>query len=167
MSFSINASNFSWIDGQKDDPQDLCLHGHAVVHIADCVLEYDATVSATALYLLKSITENHIIDEDIQMLPCCGHTFLANNDRSGVHIVGCPNGIDWSVTHDADTVVLELADGTKDRIPLGEYAKEIFRFADEVEGVYHAYTPKILPEDPFERDGYIAFWNEWYRRRGK
>ncbi len=44
MSFSINASNFSWIDGQKDDPQDLCLHGHAVVHIADCVLEYDAAV---------------------------------------------------------------------------------------------------------------------------
>ena len=146
MSFSINASNFSWIDGQKDDPQDLCLYGHAVVHIADCVLEYDAAVSATALSLLKSITEDHIIDEDIQMLPCCGHTFLANNDRSGVTIVGCPNGIDWSVTHDADTVILELA--------------------DEVEGVYLACAPKILPEDPFERDGYIAFWNEWHRRRG-
>ena len=29
----------------------------------------DATVSATALYLLKTLTEEHIIYEDNQMLP--------------------------------------------------------------------------------------------------
>ncbi|HLR35254.1 MAG TPA: hypothetical protein VK071_08020 [Tissierellales bacterium] len=33
-----------------------------------------------------------------------------------------------------------------------------------VEDYYKKSSNKILPEDEFERDGYIAFWNEWNRR---
>lgn len=151
----------------KDYPEDLCLHGHAVARIADQTLEYDATVSATALYLLKSLTEDHIMYQDIQMLPCCGHTLIANEDLSEVVISGCPNGIDWSVIHNDDIVVLELEDGTKDHISLDEYRAEVFRFADMIEDFYKACTPKVLPDEPFFRDGYIAFWNEWHKRRGR
>lgn len=151
----------------KDYPEDLCLHGHAVARIADHTLEYDATVSATALYLLKSLTEDHIIYQDIQMLPCCGHILIANDDLSEVVISGCPNGIDWSVIHNDDIVVLELEDGTKDHISLDEYRAEVFRFADMIEDFYKACTPKVLPDEPFFRDGYIAFWNEWHKRRGR
>ena len=56
----------------KDDADDLCLHGHAVAYIGNRKLEYECTVSATALYLLKSLTEDHIMCEDNQILPCCG-----------------------------------------------------------------------------------------------
>ena len=166
MAFSITASNIAWINNAKDDPEDLCLHGHAVVHIGNAVLEYNATISATALYLLKSLTEDHIIYQDNQMLPCCGFMLYANDDLSSVSICGCPNGIDWSVKHDGNYVILELADGTADRISFDSYTAEVFRFADIVENYYHACTPKILPKDPFDRDGYTAFWNEWHRRRG-
>ena len=50
--FSIDVTDLHWL---KDVPEkeDLCLHGHAVAKIGEEVFEYDATVSSTALYLLK------------------------------------------------------------------------------------------------------------------
>ena len=59
--FSISANNLCWINGKKDDPEDLCLHGCVKVKIGNEIFEYDATVSATALYLLKTITEEYIM----------------------------------------------------------------------------------------------------------
>ena len=167
MGFSICATDLRWIDGSKDDPKDLCLHGHAVVLIGNNKLEYDATVSATALYLLKTLTENHIINTDNQLLPCCGFMMVANDTQDSVTIVGCNSGIDWSVIHDGDGVILELEDGTRERIPIDSYRKEVFAFADCVEAFYINCTPKILPEDKYDRAGYTAFWNEWHRRRNK
>lgn len=165
--FSINVTNLHWINGNADDPTDLCLHGHAVAKIGSQTLEYDATVSATALYLLKTLTEDHVIFTDNQMLPCCGFFLLPNEALDQVSIIGCDNGVDWSVLHDGDTVILTLEDGTAERVSLQEYTEAVFQFADEIETFYHACTPKILPEDGFERSGYLAFWNEWHRRRGQ
>jgi len=166
MSFSIDATNLKWIDG-LDETEDLCLHGHAVVHIGEKKLEYDATISATALYLLKTLTENHIINTDNQLLPCCGFSMFPNDTLDNVVIVGCDNGIDWSVTHDGEIVILELEDGTKENIPIDEYKKEVFKFADKVEAFYISCAPKKIPNDKIDRDGYIAFWNEWHRRRNQ
>ncbi|XCP86349.1 hypothetical protein ABXS75_05990 [Roseburia hominis] len=165
--FSIDATDFEWIDGSKDDPEDLCLHGHAIAYIGTHKLEYDATISATALYLLKTLTEDHIIDTDNQMLPCCGFSIYPYPDDSldNVIICGCPNGIDWTVLHDGNTIILELDDGTRERISLDDYKNEVFRFADKIEMFYKSCTPKKLPEDKLDRDGYIAFWKEWHRRR--
>jgi hypothetical protein len=106
--FSISATDLKWINGSKDDPEDLCLHGHAIAVIGNRKLEYDATISATALYLLKSLTEDHIIHDDNQMLPCCGFFFIPNGKLDNVTILGCPKGIDWSIIHDGKTIVLEL-----------------------------------------------------------
>lgn len=163
--FKMEAENLGWINGAKDDPSDLCLHGHAVALIGDCRLAYDATVSATALYLLKSLTEDHIIYEDNQMLPCCGFFYIPNQSLDNVVISGCPNGIDWTVKHENNCIVLILEDGTEERVSGKEYRDEVFRFADKIEAFYQQCRPKILPEDDFERDGYLAFWNEWHRRR--
>lgn len=69
--FKIDADRLYWINGADDDPDDLCLHGHAVAYIGKHKLEYDATVSAAALYLLKSLTENHI-DYEENKPPRCG-----------------------------------------------------------------------------------------------
>jgi hypothetical protein len=84
-----------------------------------------------------------------------------------VTILGCSNGIDWSIIHDGKTVVLELEDGTKETVGMEEYTTAVFKFADMVEDFYRSCSPKILPKDPFERNGYIAFWNEWHKRRGR
>ena len=87
--FKIDVEDLGWINGVDDDPNDLCLHGHAVVYIGERRLEYDATVSATALYLLKSLTEDHIINEDIQILPCCGFFYIPDKSLDNVVISGC------------------------------------------------------------------------------
>lgn len=165
--FNIDAHGFHWIDGSADDPQDLCLHGHAVAKIGDAVLEYDCTVSATALRLLKTLAEDHVFcGDDQQMLPCCGHFLVPNDDLTNVgYIGGCTNGVDWSVLHEGGMIKIVLEDGRTETVDPCAYREAVFRFADKVEAFYHTCTPRVLPEDEFERNGYIAFWNEWNRRR--
>lgn len=85
--FQIDADNFEWINGEKDDPEDLCLHGQVTVTIGDRKLAYDATVSASALYFLKTITEDHIINEENQMLPCCGHFLIPNKELTDLSVL--------------------------------------------------------------------------------
>ena len=164
--FKIDGDNFEWIGGVKDDPQDLCLHGHVTVHVGDTVLEDIGTVSATALYLLKTLTEDKIMAyHDIQMIPCCGHFIIANQDLTEVQISGCDTGTDWSTVHDGENVKIILPSGQEELIPFTVYKEEVFRFADKVEDFYKACTPKVIPADEFERNGYITFWKEWRRRR--
>lgn len=165
--FKINAYSLHWIDGidSKDDPEDLCLHGWAVVFIGKAKLTYESTVSSTALYLLKSLTEEHIINKsDNQMLPCCGHFMVADDTLDNVRIYGCPNGIDWTVKHIGDDVILILDDGTEEKVSFEEYKREVFRFADTIEEFYSRCSPKEL-DNSYEHDCYTAFWNEWHRRR--
>ena len=165
--FKITAEDLTWLDDPVNDPQDHCLHGHAVAQIGERTVEYTCTVSATALYLLKSLTEDHVIDQDNQMLPCCGHTLIANDELTEVVISGCPNGIVWSVIHAGDCVRLILEDGYEVSVPIAQYREEVFRFADLIEHYYRTSAPKIIPKDTFDRDGYLTFWKEWYRRRNQ
>lgn len=164
--FKIDADNFEWIGGTKDDPRDLCLHGRVTVHIGDTVLEDSGTVSATALYLLKTLTEDKVMKQyDIQMIPCCGHFLIANKDLTEVEISSCDTGTDWTTIHDGDFIKIILPSGYAETIHISEYKEEVFRFADQVEAFYKSCTPKEIPKDEFSRNGYIAFWNEWHRRR--
>lgn len=158
--FSLHLSDLHWLPG-SDETEDLCLHGHAAVMIGDELLEYDATVSATALYLLKSTREDHILGAGLQMLPCCGHFLIANEEKTRVEIVGCNSGVDFSVIHEEDGVRLTTGSGNSVRIPLSEYRAAVFAFADEIERFYRKSKPKKLPTDQFEKDGYLTFWAEW------
>ncbi|MDE7245733.1 MAG: hypothetical protein K2O18_17410 [Oscillospiraceae bacterium] len=160
----MDAECFYWIQGPEDDPEDLCLHGDVTAVIGDETFSYACTASAAALYLLKSLSRNHIIYEENQMLPCCGFFMIANDTLSEVDIVGCSNGIDWSVIHEDGAVRLVTESGKETVVPMTEYQKEVLRFAGKVEAYYRACAPKILPEDEFDRNGYTAFWNEWRRR---
>ena len=65
--FSIDATDLHWMDGVPAK-EDRCLHGHATARIGTETFKYDATVSATALYLLKSLKKDHKIYESNQML---------------------------------------------------------------------------------------------------
>lgn len=166
--FHIDADHFSWITGAEDDPDDLCLHGHVTVRIGSAVLEDTGTVSATALTLLKTLTQDkQMSPHEIQMIPCCGFFLIANEQLTEVTIVGCDNGTDWSVFHVNGEVRLVLPSGQEEWVPFPDYQEEVFRFADKVEAYYRSCSPKNLPEDEFDRNGYQAFWTEWHRRRGK
>lgn len=163
--FNIDVDDFSWITGTADDPDDLCLHGHVTVQIGESVNEYDGTVSATALYLLKTLTEDKVMEKyDIQMVPCCGHFLIANADLSEVTISGCDDGLDWSVIHGNGGVKLLLPSGEEQWVSPDDYRAEVIRFADKIESYYKSCSPKNLPNDEFTRNGYTAFWNEWHRR---
>ncbi len=163
--FSIDASGFHWISGAPDDPEDLCLHGHAEAEIGGELLEYDCTVSAAALYLLKSLTEDHIMGSGEQMLPCCGFFLVADEAGENVEIIGCDHGEDWTVLHDGDNVRLITPSGCETVVPIGEYRGEVFRFADKVADFYRSCSPKREPGDEFDRRGWAAFRREWHRRR--
>jgi hypothetical protein len=164
--FSIDISKLFWInDDDTDDPGDLCLHGNVVAKIGANIFECSTTVSAAGLYLLRSLTKNHIIHDGQPILPCCGHFMAANNDLSSVDIVGCSNGIDWSVVHEGSKVKLITESGCEAFVCIDEYKREIYAFADKVEAFYKSCPPKNMPSDEFDRNGYIAFWNEWHKRR--
>lgn len=163
--FQIDVDHFSWLGGAADDPDDLCLHGHVTVHLGDTTQSYTGTVSATALYLLKTLTEDKVMDPgDIQMVPCCGFFLVANAEQSEVTILGCDNGLDWSTVHENGGVRLTLASGESEWLDLPFYRAQVLAFADKVAAYYRACRPKNPPADAFARSGYTAFWKEWHRR---
>lgn len=163
--FSIDVKNLHWIVEEEDAPYDLCAHGDMTAVIGNETFEFDGTASATALYLLKTLTEDHQIGEDNQMMPCCGHFMIANEAVDNVHICGCCNGIDWDVLHVEDKIKITTETGRETLIEPEEYRKAVFAFADKVEAFYQSSSEKMLPDEEFERNGYIAFWKEWNRRR--
>lgn len=173
MGFSIDARDLRWACGDADDSQDLCLHGDVVVRIGERTLEDDTlTVSAAGLYLLRSLTKDHVAGEGEHMIPHCGHAMYAREDGGSrsededVSLTGCPIGLDWSVRHDGGEVVLTLDDGTEERMSVGSYREEVFRFADAIEDYYRSCAEKISFDD-YARRGYEAFWREWHKRRGR
>ena len=152
--FKIKADNFEWIGGAKDDPRDLWLHGHVTAQFGNTVLENYGTVSATALYLLKTLNEDKIMaDHDIQMIPCCGHTLIASDDLTEVTISGCDTGTDWSTIHEGNAVRFVLASGQEEVVTLRDYQYEVLDFAKSVKRFYDSCTPKEIPEDEFKRNG--------------
>lgn len=159
--FVISWSNFCWIDDSEDAPKDLCLHGDVTVTIGDTRLNYSCCTSASALQMLRTLTHDHAITPYEQMLPCCGNSLFASDDLSEVTIIGCDNGIDYSVTHKTDVVVIQTEEGTTYTVSLLKYRNEVLRFSRAVEKFYNQCSPKILPDEPYERDGYFAFWSEW------
>jgi len=162
--FEIDAYDLCWIDKSDDDPADLCLHARAVAKIGTEIFEYAVAVNATALFLLKTLTENHIIKAGNQMLPCCGHFIIANNELDNVEIGGCHNGIDWSVEHDEGMVKITTESGKVTLVDKMMYEEEVIKFADKIKTFYDNCSQKKF-HDEFDKNGYIAFWNEWNRRR--
>lgn len=164
--FSIDFDNIGWLEGLENDPSDCCAHGDAVVHIGGETFTYYATLSATALYLLKSLKEDHGAYEEEQFLPCCGFSIFEKGDGSGdVVILGCPNGVDWDLEHDGDTVILTTDSGARTIVPFEDYRFEVLRFVDEVEAFYESQPPRRPSDD--DASAYQAFWNEWHRRRSE
>ena len=145
--FKLNASEFEWITGLQDDPEDLCLHGKVTVIIGSETIETACTVSAAALYLLKSLSEDRDFGQDNQLFPCCGHFLIPNADLSAVTIIGCDTGADLKITHESGTVRIVTESGRETAVPYGKYRAEVLAFADQVKAFYDSCSPKKVPED--------------------
>jgi len=168
--FSLEITRMHW-HYDEDDTRDLCLSGDVVVRIGDTVLEDDnCCISAAALFLLRTLTEDHIYapveTRYMPILPCCGHAMWPQENSNDVFICGCPNGTDFDVHHLNDAVQISPPHGKPVTVPLEDYRNTVHDFADQVMAYYHACQPKTMPEDDHDRKGYIAFWREFSRRRG-
>lgn len=170
--FELKILDLHWIKNE-DDPTDLCAHGHVFVKIGDEVVAdkdtLDVTVSSTALYLMRTLKDNYKKDDYAsQLLPCCGHFFMADEKNDVVNIMGCPSGIDWTIVHTDDNKVKHITNrGQEVTIDKSVYTKLVFDFADKVENFYKTSLPKTIPNDDFDRKGYLTFWKEWRRLRNE
>lgn len=169
--FEIKIIDLYWLE-HIDDPVDLCAHGHVYVRIKDEILSdkdsLEITISATALYLMRTLKNNYKKnDYASQLLPCCGHFItIDDNQEDRVHIHGCLSGIDWTIIHTEDGKVKHTSESGKvAMIDRETYREMVLAFADEVEDFYKKSLPKNLPEDKFDRSAYLTFWKEWRNLR--
>lgn len=167
----IQLSDLYWIQN-TDDPDDLCAHGNVLVKIDDEVIidkeqGLEVTVSATALYLMRTLEEDYTPgDFGSQLLPCCGHFIIADEVNDFVTICGCPSGIDWIILHINEHQIKHIFEsGHEVVIEKEQYIKQVLNFADAVADFYKISQPKRIPEDDFDRKGYLTFWKEWQNLR--
>jgi hypothetical protein len=168
MILTLHVSKLRWIQGAADDPQDLCAHGDVDMRINGVPIAgltaYECTVSAAALYLLRSLSHPHRRTLDPHLFPCCGFSMYETSEPDAVLIFGCPNGVDFDVRHERDSVVIAPVGGAEHRIDAGAWRESVYQFADQVASFYQASSPK-QPSDE-DRAGFRAFLREWRARRG-
>lgn len=165
--FKIDVKSLYWIDRKDDNTEDLCLHGDVVVTIGEEIISNSCTISAAALRMLRTLSRDHLPIIGKQILPCCGHTMISNENLDEVDIIGCDDGIDWTVLHENGMVKIITENKNTVYIYYLLYKKEILHFIYMIEDYYKKSLNRALPKDEFERNGYIAFWNEWNKIRCK
>jgi hypothetical protein len=118
----------------------------------------DWTVSAAALYLLRTLSQSHTKSHPVadHLFPCCGHAMFEAEGEEDVVIIGCPNGMDFELVHTGATVVLAATDGRRYEIQNGEWRASVYGFADAVQRFYNLSTPKAF-EDEDAAKGFKRF----------
>jgi hypothetical protein len=114
--FEIKIIDLHWIKNE-DDPRDLCAHGHVYLKIGDEIISDketgDWTLSSTALSLMRTIESDYKKDDyGNQLLPHCGHFFIADDKNETVTIQGCDTGIDWIIIHN-DGIIEHISNRVK------------------------------------------------------
>jgi hypothetical protein len=162
-----------WIDGAADDPADLCAHGHVEFRVGDALLVDpvtgpEVTMSAAALYLLRTLSRPHTKSHPVgdHLFPCCGFGMFGVAGQEDVVVVGCPNGADFEVLHvEEETGIVVRTDGREYRVARSAWAEAVYQFADLVAEIYARSSPKTPSAD--DARGFRSFTAEWERRRGK
>lgn len=166
----LRPTNLHWIDGSLDDAEDLCAHSAVDFRIGDSILvkpsDGDWTVSAAALYLLRTLSQPHTKKQPLTefLFPCCGNGIFEVEGQDDVQIVGCNSGIDVEVLRVDDEIIVTVRDGTQYRVSFSEWEAAVWNFSDLVRAFYSASSPKE-PEDDWERRSFNKFLAEWSRRR--
>lgn len=161
---TLTVSNMNFLgESEEEKRRDLCLHGSVLLKIDDDVLSDDKQcVSAGALRFMRSVLGNHFAGEEQHMLPCCGHFMIARDEGQSVEIYGCSNGVDFDVLHENDGIKI-ISEKKEYMLGFDEYRAVVLAFTEQVEAFYHDAPDRLIPDDAFDRSGYLAFWNEWNR----
>jgi len=170
--FKIDILSKKWLFEPSEN--DLCAHGQLKVKIGDEIIVDEKnddgwTISATAQLLLRTLERSHSKKEPVgdQLIPCCGHFLVYDDDMEEVYVGSCPSGFDWEVKHEDDKVILKTENGIETQIDFVDYKTKILEFVDEVEQFYKDSPKKEIPTDEFDRKGYLQFWKEWHEKRNK
>lgn len=169
----IRPVGLCWIKGAADDPADLCAHGHVEFRVGDHVLIDPATgpevtVSAAALYLLRTLSRPHNKSQPVgdHLFPCCGFGMFEIAGQEDAAVVGCPGGIDFEILHaeEETVIVVKTDDGRELRVSWAAWVEAVHGFADLVAQFYAESSPKMPSADDVA--GFKSFAAEWERRRG-
>ena len=165
--FEIRILRQHWIkDDGLDDKDDLCSHGDLYLKIGDEILSNSESnswcLSATGLYLLRTLKQDYSIgDFENYLVPCCGHFMVPDDEKNYVIICGCNNGIDWNIKHNNKNIELRTEKGTTGIITFEQYKNLVLDFTDKVEGFYGDPNQKKVPNEEFDQNGFRQFWSEW------
>jgi hypothetical protein len=126
----------------------------------------DWTVSAAALYLLRTLSQPHTRDHPVgdHLFPCCGFSMYDLQEEADVVVCGCSSGLDFSVVRTHDQVVITDQNGIDYRVGFTEWRNAVCAFSDAVQAFYAAASPKE-PADLEDTKGFQKFLREWERRR--
>ncbi len=171
----LDLCNPHWINDEGDDPNDQCAHGGIALTVDDVplVLESDGewTVSAAALFLLRSVTADHIQGSSVSggnyLIPCCGHYVCPwEKNKYGFEIMGCPNGIDLGIQHDKGLVRV-WTDDHRVSVSLRDWAGAGLQFSDRVQSFYDSCAKKLDVSAHEEElvQGWRLFWQDWETQR--
>jgi hypothetical protein len=165
---ALRPTNLHWIDGSDDDPEDLCAHSGVDFQIDGDVLVRDGdwTVSAAALYLLRTLSKSHTKSDPVAdyLFPCCGHAIFEVDGQDHVMILGCNNGIDFEILHIGDHVRITAEDGRQHHVGATDWTNSACEFSDAVRVFYSSSSPKRA-EGEYEQRSFEKFLSEWSRRR--
>ena len=159
-----------WINETADDPYDLCAHAGVDFRIdGETLIRPEVgiwTVSATALYLLRTLSKEHTKSDPVadHLFPCCGHGMFEVEGSEDVLMMGCNCGIDFEIVHDGGDIFLTAADGTSHRIARSNWQSAVCQFSDAVRAFYANASEKQGGDD-FDQKGFEKFLSEWTRRR--
>ncbi len=154
--FKLDLLDLYWIDRDENNRTDLCLHGRLDLYLdGEKVLKnYEATVGATAFYLLRALESDFIEGEmENYLFPCCGNSFVLED--SDLEILGCNTGRDMSIIHRSDKVELSYED-RKVEISSRDFKEEVYRFVGPIERFYRENKRQIDPDDP-DGPGFYKF----------
>ena len=86
------------------------------------------------------------------------------DSEDDVLIIGCNQGVDWQVIHNADSTLTFHINSTTIPISLADWRDAVVQFADSVRKFYEGSAPKSQT-DEWAYEGYELMMSEWDRRR--
>lgn len=163
-----------WITENDESAADICVHGDVEFEVNGEVLVEPAkaenlTVSAAALYLMRTLTASHTREAPLceLLFPCCGRAMWDIEGQCDVLITGCGSGEDFEIRHqqDGSGVVIRAHDGREWSVGTEEWQVAVMAFADSVAEFYSRH-PRRKPSTE-DKPGFAKFLSEWERRRGE
>lgn len=168
----LEAKEMYWLDTDSGTT-DLCAHGNVYFELDNKVLmngSESVTVSATAVFLLRTLEKDHTIDKPLfdAMFQCCGHSMFPCDSEYGYYILsGACFNKDFEVRHKSDGIV-QISDesGIKvSQLSLKEWRQAVYQFSSTVLDFYKASLPKDLSSrDDEEIECFNLFIKEWNQR---